>query len=90
MRNALSFSVFIFCYAKVRCPPPRQGFAWIVTVPAKLLRSLHRFPASLHTIPLLEMSPTSFDRTAACVICFRGQAGSATAEPALSPILCSQ
>jgi hypothetical protein len=52
----------------------------------KLLGSLHRFFANLHTIPFIEMSLLRLIG----VIYSGGQAGSAAAEPALLPIGCSQ
>jgi hypothetical protein len=56
-------------------------------VPAKLLKTLHRFSAHIHAIPFIEMSPASFDRTIDMCDLFPEQAGSAIAEPALSPIV---
>jgi hypothetical protein len=53
--------------------------------------SQERNATYVHTIPFIEVSPTSFDRTAGmCDLFPGGQAGSATAELALSPIVCSQ
>src|SRR5277367_332328 len=37
---------------------------WTARGPAKLLRTLHRFPAIADTIPSIEVSPPSFQRTA--------------------------
>lgn len=78
--------------------PLANDSRWIVTQPtrtarglAKLLRTLHWSFAYAHTIPSIDGVPNFIGiEQAACVIDFRGQAGSATAEPALWLILCSQ
>jgi hypothetical protein len=44
---------------------------FVATVPAKLLRTLDRFSANVHSIPPIEVSPISFHRTAGMCDLFR-------------------
>jgi hypothetical protein len=50
--------------SSIRIRVERHTSTWQARGPAKLLRTLHRFHAIAHTIPLIELSPTSFHRTA--------------------------